>query len=126
MNHELVEPITIDPRIFLRIINRAIELVSNPKKWTKKTYARNYLDQSVAPMSPEAVCFCLYGAIERSIGELALPGVIHSRVTSTVLDFVYSQITGKITNFNDFETTTHADILAVLNKARAELRNVKS
>ncbi len=40
------------------------ELLSSPDKWVKTKWAADLLKRPVDPCSPDAVCFCLLGAID--------------------------------------------------------------
>lgn len=41
------------------------ELLSGPEKWTQHTYARDKNGRDCSQWSQEAVCWCLYGAVDK-------------------------------------------------------------
>ncbi len=51
------------------IIQQAIDLISDPNKWTKNALARDkYNNKLINSNSPEAVCWCAVGAIRKCCG----------------------------------------------------------
>jgi hypothetical protein len=44
---------------------KAHELLSDPKKWIKKLYAVDNTGLVTSSKSPEAVCWCINGALQR-------------------------------------------------------------
>lgn len=53
-----------------RIIDRARALIAAPGSWTQGDFARNANDEPVSWRSPEAVRFCLWGALYRAAYEM--------------------------------------------------------
>ena len=51
------------------ILNRAADIVSQPGAWTQGRTARDKDGAAVASHTPEAVCFCAIGAINRAAFE---------------------------------------------------------
>ena len=102
----------------LDILKGTREILSDPARWTQNAWARNAKGQEAYPFDEEAVAFCLDGAIVRASGE------DHSTKTWNALMEV-SQYTGpgivSATNWNDEPERVHADVLAVLDRAIAEL-----
>jgi hypothetical protein len=49
----------------LQVLRQARELISDPKHWTQKACARDVNGEHIDIFSPDAVCFCVGGAIER-------------------------------------------------------------
>ena len=43
-------------------------LEANPDKWTRGTYARDEVGQSIGPLHPDACTFCALGAARRACG----------------------------------------------------------
>lgn len=41
------------------------ELLNDPSKWTREAYARNANGEAITARSPDAVCWCLTGALLR-------------------------------------------------------------
>ncbi|MCJ2067825.1 hypothetical protein MKK75_03210 [Methylobacterium sp. J-030] len=46
-------------------LRAARDTLTDPAHWTKEAYARDRRGAAVASNSPEAVCWCAYGALER-------------------------------------------------------------
>lgn len=89
------------------------ELLSDPNRWTKCAHARDADGKAVLWTSDEAVCFCLAGAIDRCFRDDP-----HGK--QLAWDKVYAVVVKRglgVTGFNDSITTTHKDILAVLDEA---------
>jgi hypothetical protein len=49
----------------LEVLRGARELLSDPKRWAKKWFAKGSLGFDCDALSPDAVCWCVAGAIER-------------------------------------------------------------
>ena len=56
-----------------QIIARAVELISDERRWTVGAMARNTQRQSCAGYTTEAVRFCAIGALTRAVFELLGP-----------------------------------------------------
>ena len=91
----------------LTALQKMRELLADPKAWTKGAAARNDRGHKVDWNDPTAVCWCLAGAERRSAGPTSLPW--------SVLRLIAGDYT--IPDFNDDPSTTHADILAALDRA---------
>jgi hypothetical protein len=44
---------------------KTYELLDTPEKWTKGAFARDSKGDPVDPVSPEAVCWCIEGALQK-------------------------------------------------------------
>jgi hypothetical protein len=44
---------------------KTYELLDTPEKWTKEVFARDCKGDEVDPESPEAVCWCVKGALQK-------------------------------------------------------------
>lgn len=89
-------------------------LLADPKSWTQGASARNKWGGVELSFSPSAVCWCLIGASARIDGRLfsdmrSIDAMIRA------LPDGFSDVVA----FNDAETTTHADVLAVIDRAIA-------
>lgn len=99
---------------------KARELLSDPEKWAKEDFAYTADEAPVHPLDPAATCFCLLGALER---------VTRNRDGLAYLDArqaIRGMLPGEhdcVPEFNDDPDTTHADVLAVLDKAIAARRS---
>ena len=86
------------------------ELLSDPKRWTKGANARNAAGQSTCAGNSDAKCWCLAGAAIRTGN---YEGCMRAIKKLTPDD---RHLDGAVL-FNDDPTTTHSDILRVLDAA---------
>lgn len=99
------------------------KLLEDPRRWTKGTFARNIEGFEVSASNPDAVCWCLEGAIAKIVGdEIAASdeGSIFYTPLFNVIAACLStaEIEGSgIAGFNDAEDTTHQDVLNLLDGA---------
>lgn len=93
----------------LKVLVSARELLSDEKRWTKGNMARDAAGADVNPRGKKAVCWCVVGAVMKSpLGRL---------YQGDAIDRIYRVVGGSIGGFNDAPTTTHADVLRVLDAA---------
>lgn len=94
----------------LEVLKDALELLSDPEKWSQGSYGTTAAGTACFGMDPRAVSFCLFGAMQRVSGE----------------DMQYSELArdldnrigvGGVVGFNDSSTTTHEDIILFLKQA---------
>jgi hypothetical protein len=90
------------------------ELLSAPERWTKGYGARNSEGTPVDSFSPDACCWCLVGACAR-VTEANEAG------NSGRFDVLRASLRPKagpcLVRLNDAPERTHAEILAVIDKA---------
>jgi hypothetical protein len=87
--------------------------IERPECWTKGKYARDKDGESVTPNSRSAVCWCAIGAVHAAYPSDA------ERTLIRLSWFVPTK--GGISTYNDYPETTHADILALYDRAIASL-----
>lgn len=92
---------------------KAKELLAKPEAWTKGAYARDAEGQNVHAEDEEAVSFCLDGALRRCYVACS---EAYYQANERILDAIPEGFFTPI-SFNDFHRTTHADVLALLEKA---------
>lgn len=99
----------------LEHLKAARELIADPEKWTKCSYAKTKQrgGASVPPDSPRAKCWCAVGAI-RKVGPYA-PSASIALMHALPVKW---QWTG-VPSFNDDPGTSHADVLALFDRAIA-------
>lgn len=91
------------------------ELLAKPESWAQGSLARNRRGEAVGPSDESACCFCLWGAVVRCYPERSQ--------YCDVLDALHAAIEARVgkrlslVSFNDRSETTHADILAVVERA---------
>lgn len=62
----------ITPEDKLRVAERSLEIIRDPKHWTRNTCARTKDSKPVDSHSPHAVRFCAWGAAQRAAHDLAI------------------------------------------------------
>jgi len=93
------------------ILKRVRALLSDPARWTQGEMARNMFGAPTDPAGPNATCWCLMGAIQRETNDDPF-------LAGSVYQILRTQLQGQsVSDFNDSRATTHADIMAVLDKA---------
>jgi hypothetical protein len=99
----------------LDVLKDVRELLSDPNHWTKGAYARDARDNFREPRAPDAVKFCLLGALARFDASEYEPAL--SRLAVGV------QRRGQnatLAQFND--ASSHEDVLALLDEAIARMK----
>ncbi len=110
------------------VLRAAADLIEPPGRWTQRFSARDVKGSPAGPTSPEAVCWCAYGALmkvsidlrvndvcaaqsacHRALSLFPRPGVPVSYATFS-----------SVPEFNDARGRTQAEVLQLLRKA-AEL-----
>jgi len=129
------------------ILRTAREIISDPEHWTKGVYARNASSVQVDTNSATAVRFCATGCIKRATGKV-VAAAVNSNVDLTLINIVedfpevgYPHLWAikeldsalsdcleehtldRVVYYNDHPETTHADILALFDKAIEKLDN---
>ena len=88
---------------------KARELLADPTHWTKQTNAKDAHGNQVCVRDPKASCWCSLGALDYAGAEFE------------DTELVYAALPGwaenSIAEFNDADTTTHADVLALFDRA---------
>jgi len=75
------------------------DILTDEGKWTRGHFARNKDGKSVDKFSPDAVCWCLWGAIEVAYGE---DSKAEAKLRNHLLKIRNS---ASISYFNDMEAT---------------------
>ena len=116
----------------VQILEEAKVLIDTPDKWGQGFYAsyqpgrlsQNEIENACLPMEAGATRFCIKGAMTRTDGVNMEPYHVVTEDHPTLkkaLRFVEAALPpqwyGEIAKFNDAETTTHTDVMAVLDKA---------
>lgn len=95
------------------ILRAARAKIDTPEKWTRGAYARTKSGRIVGPECASAVHLCAVGAVTAA----ASPAMTVDDALVVLARELPSA--GGITNFNDHPGTTHADILALFDRAIA-------
>ena len=89
------------------------KLLEDPKHWIKGATAKDKNGKVVFAEDKQAMCWCLYGALNKCAG----PQMSTFVTTLQTLDF---SVTGSIVSWNDHPITTHEEVLELLDKAIAQ------
>lgn len=87
---------------------KAYQLLEKPEAWTKGAAARDRDGRSVDFNHPDAICWCVTGAIEK-----CYPCNISNRDARNRLKAAVRAVDW-IHKWNDAQTTTHSQVLEVL------------
>lgn len=103
-------------------LTRARALIAQPETWTQNAYARDSDGTPIVSNSPDAVCWCLTGAIYRVItpgSYLGNPDYLAA--TDALSDALPAHVTSEdLTVWNDTPRRTHQQILNLLDRAIAK------
>ncbi len=106
------------------VCRAAAELLEPEGRWTQDAYARDSRGSSaVERLSPTAVCWCIAGGIDRSIGAIGtVAGLEARKLVARVLNLSAGYGAAL---WNDTPGRTQAEVVAVLRRA-AELDTVEA
>jgi len=112
------------------IMQKARDLLADPDKWTKGSFARTAEGDRVGFSDPEATCWCLMGALNVAIGErvaelkrLTTEDVwpeVNEKAdeyfndVTRILHSTTQNLFNSLVEFNDNDFTCHADVINVL------------
>lgn len=105
----------------LDLLTEAQKLISDPAHWTRGTYARNAEGEPCTSLAPEAICFCSLGATRRAFhNAFPDPDMNNFRILSQAENFLAlgSGSVQNIVTVNDSTNYSHADVMAVWDKAK--------
>ena len=109
------------------LLRKAYALLAEGEHRWIKFYLAQAIDGNYCPVNaPEAVCFCAIGALDRSTMNVSLNDYINDVVPIHVKAENYLRAEtprGFIGSYNDLETTTYVDILALYSCAIAKAEN---
>ena len=98
----------------LETLLKARDLISDPKRWTQRSFAVHEDGGDCLPEDDGAVCFCAEGALIRASGSKLTHGYPKE------LEKALEAEMGDIWHFND--THTHAEVLAAFDAAIEKAR----
>lgn len=102
----------------LPIFLEAKETLSDPRRWTKRAYARDKSHRKINPYNSKAVSFCLSGALLKA--SLRRDSEKHGKLHLDSLNFIkeeyFQDKKNKISHFNDAEERKHKEIIDLLDK----------
>lgn len=104
----------------VEILRKARELLSKPESWTQRAFARDAEGNFAHVYSDRAACYCLLAALRRANPDPEKEGFLAARVRlQGLIDGRYHQF-ANVVEYNDAPERTHADVLALLDKAIEE------
>ncbi len=98
----------------LEVLESAKHTLSERSRWTRGMNAREKDGFAEAPLSSNAVCFCLNGAIIRACDGVS---VQYYKAMEYLRKAIGSEDMDCVVLFNDASQRTHEEVLAVLDKA---------
>ncbi len=110
------------PRTIADILVGMHDLLANPAAWSRRAGARRHDGMPCDVCSPAAVSWCLTGAMERILGSIADPALRFVLTTATEMHLLATARhelpeLDDLAQFSDDRTTTHDDILRLLDEA---------
>jgi hypothetical protein len=94
-----------------KILIAARAKIERPEAWTKGRYARDKNGEGTIPNSRHAVCWCAIGAVHAASPSDTAPALTQLNRFVPGGEATYT--------YNDFPETTHAEILALYDRAIA-------
>ena len=104
--------ITVQEKIDVLKIARGF--IQEPDAWVQECHAWNHIGEETDPTDPDAVCFCLEGAIMRAMTELS-PVIASEPSFMSELVEIDAEVMGSdgnICEWNDSPKRTHDEVLA--------------
>ena len=98
------------------VLVRARQIITPPEAWTQGALARGKNSEPVPVSFNDAVCFCSYGANQRASFELKAG----FRICAVADDALRAAAGMGVATFNDSPSRSHAEVLAVFDKAIEE------
>ena len=95
------------------VLRAARALIETPERWCRGAWARSAHRRPVLEASAKACSFCALGAVNRVAPSWNLRGQAHGALFHSLPKFP------SVHQFNDARSTTHADILALYDRAIA-------
>lgn len=111
----------------LAVMTDVLNILDKPERWTQNSYARNAEGKGVLATHESAVCFCMYGAIFRSIlgitqrvaqsTECQLSNEQRALVQEIGGDF-FEMTETPVSIFNDHPQTTYEKVITKVSELR--------
>lgn len=101
----------------LETLIEAKQIISDPARWIKHTYAQNADGNPTEVLALDAVCFCMLGAVKRAYGD---------HITLTPMVRILANVIGRgehrdnllaIYSYNDKPIRSHQDVMETFDKA---------
>lgn len=120
------------------ILIEALNILSSPAKWTQGAMARDADSVTISAINPDAICWCLDGALYKAAWELGYAPTIDATMTNEEnkeLRELFSDITHAFASelktdnrfshvhFNNDIDTTYQDVTQLLENTITHLKN---
>jgi hypothetical protein len=111
-----------------RPIDAVYNLLLDESRWTKGANARDLYGRAVGSTTDDAQCFCLLGAIRHTTQSVNNRYILRDDLKRLIASAIHKvngyhimdlSTTDEITQFNDNRSTTHQDVMRVLEVAKA-------
>ena len=103
-----------------QVLIDARALIEAPNRWTKGSNARDRNHLPAEPVGPDACSFCAAGAVMRAAGVLTADDRVRG-VFERLQDNIEAEGEGEfywsLQRFNDAPEVSHADVLALFDRA---------
>ena len=98
----------------LSVLRSAKELISTPERWTRGEMARDEAGRCVSHSDDAAVSWCIEGAIWRSVKhEESRFNALQALSRELPVELRWPHV------FNDYDDTTHADVMELFDRTIA-------
>lgn len=91
--------------------------------WTQGNFARDHLGAPISAQSPDATCWCAWGAVRASMDHdralWAADDAAHDELYEALASVEGLDYAGAIVEYNDAAERTQADVLALFDRAIA-------
>jgi hypothetical protein len=116
---------------YINRIKDALNLLSSEDKWTQGGLAKDKYGKILPEWHPDAVCWCVEGAIYKTLGHREDAGgninvPIERLKTVDLLGYICEMGRwSEFVDFNDSKNTTYYDVIRALNEAVSFLESAK-
>ena len=100
------------------VLTEARNLISEPEHWIQGVYARDAQGLPTDWGSPEAVCWCVTGAILKAAAAIQEQSIEHHALVMRSIKELMFGIDSNIYTFND--SHNHAEVLEMIGRAIEE------
>ena len=105
----------------LELVKGVRELLAEPRAWTRGACARDPQGNIVGGLDPNAVCWCLSGALERVRSHKNWQYSSQVEARTAAINAMRGVMRTDIITFNDRVASGHEGILTMLDKVVEEL-----
>lgn len=111
----------------IELLDAMDKILDEPKKWTKGEYAQDHDGVGTYATDPEAVCWCMSGAMNKAVGGDSGTATVAEYFAINAIRLAAKELYGEeyfaIANFNDAPSTDYIRVKAVISRARQLLKS---